>query len=118
MSSGFSNICMRSTSIRCRWAIKLTTIILGLIAAACVSREPMPPQSVVEDYKVKGIAAPIPSGTEHYCWEEPIVVFEQNGPRVDEEGHWYHPDYQAVREVRQGRWRPCSAEKERQSSHK
>ena len=51
--------------------------------------------------------ARIPSGTVRYCWEEPIVDFEANGPGVDIEGHFYHPSYLAVREVRQGRWRPC-----------
>ena len=51
--------------------------------------------------------ARVPAGTVRYCWEEPIVEFEPNGPGVDVEGRWYHPSYLAVREVRQGRWRPC-----------
>jgi len=52
-------------------------------------------------------AARVPAGTVRYCWEEPMVEFEPNGPGLDEQGHWYHPAYLAVREVRQGRWRPC-----------
>jgi hypothetical protein len=51
--------------------------------------------------------APIPPGVVRYCWEEPIVAYEQRGPGLDIEGRWYSPAYVAVREVRQGRWRPC-----------
>ena len=51
--------------------------------------------------------APVPPGVVRYCWEEPIVAFEQRGPGVDVDGRWYNPAYVAVREVRQGRWRPC-----------
>jgi hypothetical protein len=52
--------------------------------------------------------APVPEGVVRQCWEEPLVVTEQNGPGLDAEGQWYHPSYTAVREVRQGRWRPCA----------
>ena len=52
--------------------------------------------------------APIPPGVVRYCWEEPMVAFEPNGPGIDTDGHWYKPAYTAVREVKQGRWRPCS----------
>ncbi len=51
---------------------------------------------------------PPPEGTEKYCWQEPKVVNEKNGPGVDEQGHWYHPPYNAVREVKMGRWVPCA----------
>ena len=49
-----------------------------------------------------------PAGVVAYCWEEPLVIFQDNGPGVDPDGNWYHPSYKAVREVRSGRWRPCS----------
>src|SRR4051812_29955709 len=52
-------------------------------------------------------AVRVPPGVVRYCWEEPIVQFEPNGPGLDIESAWYHPSYIAVREVRQGRWRPC-----------
>lgn len=52
-------------------------------------------------------SATVPSGTVRYCWEEPMVQYEPNGPGVDTDGRWYHPSYLAVRQVRQGRWRPC-----------
>lgn len=51
--------------------------------------------------------APIPPGVMRYCWEEPMVQFEPNGPGLNSEGTWYHPSYIAVRKVKQGRWRPC-----------
>ena len=50
---------------------------------------------------------PVPEGTEKYCWQEPQVTAEKNGPGVDEQGHWYHPSYNAIREVKMGRWVPC-----------
>ncbi len=51
--------------------------------------------------------APIPEGVIEYCWEEPLVKFEEYGPGVDTRGHWYHPAYTASHEVKLGRWRPC-----------
>ena len=51
--------------------------------------------------------ARVPVGVVRYCWEEPMVQLEPNGPGLDEEERWYHPSYLAVREVRQGKWRPC-----------
>jgi len=51
--------------------------------------------------------ARVPAGVIRYCWEEPMVQLEPNGPGLDDEEHWYHPSYLAVREVRQGKWRPC-----------
>ena len=51
--------------------------------------------------------AQVPPGAVRYCWEEPIVQIEPNGAGLDGDGIWYHPSYMAVRQVRQGRWRPC-----------
>ena len=51
--------------------------------------------------------APVPPGVVRYCWEEPMVQLEPNGPGVDTDNKWYHASYIAVREVKQGRWRPC-----------
>jgi hypothetical protein len=52
-------------------------------------------------------AAEPPPGVVRYCWEEPKVAYEPNGPGVDVDGKWYQPYYQAVREVKMGRWVPC-----------
>jgi hypothetical protein len=52
-------------------------------------------------------AQPIPPGVVRYCWEEPIVEFQENGPGLDTEKKWYVPSYVAVRMVKQGKWRPC-----------
>lgn len=48
-----------------------------------------------------------PPGTARHCWVEPKVDYEQMGPGLNVEGHWYHPSYAAVREVKMGRWVPC-----------
>lgn len=73
---------------------------------ACSAKQE--PQAVsVTRYVAIDQPAPVPPGVVRYCWEEPIVQFERNGPGLDLEGNWYHPFYIAVREVRQGRWRPC-----------
>jgi hypothetical protein len=49
----------------------------------------------------------IPPGVVQYCWEEPMVKFEHNGPGLNDAEHWYHPAHVAIREVRMGKWRPC-----------
>lgn len=61
----------------------------------------------VEDQTL-AIGNRIPKGVVRYCWEEPMVEFEPNGPGIDATGNWYNPHYLAVREVRMGKWRPCS----------
>ncbi len=58
----------------------------------------------------------VPQGVVRYCWEEPMVEFEPNGPGVDASGKWYNPYYLAVREVRQGKWRPCRPGSENRAS--
>lgn len=58
----------------------------------------------------------VPAGVVRYCWEEPMVEFEPNGPGVDAGGKWYNPYYLAVREVRMGKWRPCKPVSENRTS--
>ena len=58
-------------------------------------------------YLSEEFTARIPAGVVRYCWEEPMVQLEPNGPGIDAEKYYYHPSYLAVREVRQGKWRPC-----------
>jgi hypothetical protein len=85
------------------------SLILGasaVLSGCAAKEEPAPPVSVTR-YVAIDQPAPVPPGVVRYCWEEPIVQFERNGPGLDVEGTWYHPFYIAVREVRQGRWRPC-----------
>jgi len=84
---------------------KLTFLILicSTLSVGCHrNRAPITQTEVVYE------TPPPPEGTEKYCWQEPKVVIEKNGPGVDEQGHWYHPPYNAVREVKMGRWVPCS----------
>ncbi len=36
-----------------------------------------------------------------------MVQFQPRGPGLDSDGIYYHPAYVEVKEVKQGRWRPC-----------
>ena len=89
--------------------MRLNVVILSVLAcalSACGTTQQPKPVAVTRFVAVEQ-PAPVPPGVVRYCWEEPVVKFERNGPGLDVEGKWYHPYYVAVREVRQGRWRPC-----------
>jgi len=85
------------------------SLTLSSCSSTKVEPEQEPAIMVVRREKVISKPAPVPPGVVRYCWEEPIVEFEPNGPGVDPDGNWYHKSYSAVREVRQGKWRPCRA---------
>lgn len=98
---------MRCEQFKSRLAILLLAAA-GCGLSACSTAVEAPVGMVPETrYVVVDRAAEIPPGVLRYCWEEPLVQFERNGPGLDAEGEWYHPFYVAAREVRQGRWRPC-----------
>lgn len=85
----------------------LSLVMFGLFFSACsevVESEKIVPETnnIVVDK-----AAQVPPGIVRYCWEEPMVQFEPNGPGLTADGYWYQPSYVAVRKVRQGKWRPC-----------
>ena len=84
------------------------SIVLALVAAGAFgcNNNRINPET---EYLTTEVPARVPPGVVRYCWEEPIVQLEPNGPGLDAEGRWYHPSYLAVREVRQGKWRPCLA---------
>lgn len=86
---------------------ELIVIITCLISFAACSASSVPEEEAETRYVVVQKPARIPPGVVRYCWEEPMVVLEENGPGLDADGRWYRPSYVAVREVRQGRWRPC-----------
>ncbi len=81
-------------------------LVLTLLASltGCGGSERITPET---EYLVMEPPARIPAGVVRYCWEEPMVQLEPNGPGLDAEERWYHPSYLAVQEVRMGRWRPC-----------
>jgi hypothetical protein len=83
----------------------LLLILNVMVFSGCASKQVVPETR----YVVVDRPAEIPPGVARYCWEEPLVEYERNGPGLDAEGEWYHPYYVAVREVRQGRWRPCKS---------
>lgn len=94
--------------------VKLTKqikVVFFLIPLVCISActkshfsDSPEPQTV---YVGHDGATPIPPGVARYCWEEPIVEFQENGPGLDADKQWYVPSSVAVRMVKQGRWRPC-----------
>ena len=80
-------------------------VVLGtVVLSGCSPASPAPAEVV--SYVAK--KAPLPPGVTAFCWEEPIVTPEQNGPGLDADEHWYHPSHTAIRQVRGGKWRPCS----------
>jgi len=58
-------------------------------------------------YIVLDKGAVVPPGAVRYCWEEPMVEVYKEEPGLDSDARWYKPAHIAVREVKQGRWRPC-----------
>ncbi len=54
--------------------------------------------------------APVPPGVLRYCWEEPVVEFQDNGPGLNSDKTYYQPEFVAIRMVKQGRWRPCTTQ--------
>jgi hypothetical protein len=87
-------------SNRLQTVLKILSALAILVILGCARRSSQP-VVVVEQ------PSP-PEGAKQMCWEEPKVAIEKQGPGVDEQGHWYHPSYDAVREVKMGRWVPCS----------
>ncbi len=88
--------------------LRASVVVVVFVGAGCgkshFSTSPEP-QTV---YVAYDSAQPIPPGVVRYCWEEPVVEFQENGPGLDADKRWYVPSSVAVRMVKQGRWRPCS----------
>ena len=110
----------------------LAGAVLGLFALGCspqrppvVTAESSVPADVLADPVVTttgtaeapfqngpaivGQIPPPPPGTVRYCWEEPKVDYEHVPPGLEPEGKWYRPAHLEVREVKMGRWVPCSS---------
>jgi hypothetical protein len=90
--------------ITTRSAILCLLLLLSQGISGCTTKVGITPET---QYIAFEEPARTPAGVVRYCWEEPMVQLEPNGPGLDEEERWYHPSYLAVREVRQGKWRPC-----------
>lgn len=89
--------------------VKLLALSLLLGNFGCVNQQSTSRQEVLYSRPAAPNHAVVPEGVVRYCWEEPMVRYEKQGPGLDTQGHWYHPAYVAVREVRMGKWRPCDA---------
>jgi hypothetical protein len=83
----------------------IVALALSLVTTISCARQKYVQPSA--EYVTLEGAAKAPPGAIRYCWEEPIVELEPNGPGLDPAGEYYHASYLAVREVREGRWRPC-----------
>jgi len=84
--------------------------LLALIAvSACSSAKVEPLKVSLEEPRSQYVVVPaeVPKGVVRYCWEEPMVAYEHNGPGLNSEGTFYSPAYSAMRQVRGGKWRPC-----------
>lgn len=87
-----------------------TNICLTLLALSLLPACSSAPKGAIKPetrYIVLDKPAVIPPGVVRYCWEEPMVQIQNVGPGLDADERWYEPAYVAVREVKQGRWRPC-----------
>ncbi len=87
----------------------LKVVVLAVVGSTCFVNcsSKLDPEKEYVDYYYVGQPAQPPSGVLRYCWEEPIVDYESQGPGVRDEGRWYNPSAVVVRQVRAGRWRPC-----------
>lgn len=82
----------------------LLICLLALVGCSTASKKST--ETVKNVYVVE--PASVPVATEQYCWEEPVVEYQQDGPGLDSAGEWYYPAYNAVRRVKGGTWVPCS----------
>ena len=95
--------CRLSRSVTSIIALLLSCLLFGCSSSLDQDREYV-------DYYYVGHQAQTPAGVVRYCWEEPLVEYESQGPGVREEGRWYYPSAVVVRQVRSGRWRPCETQ--------
>ena len=89
----------------------LIVLLLALGVSACSSnKKEVQIQEVRPQTHIINVAkpAPKPEGVMRYCWVEPVATTVRHAPGVNYEGTWYNPAYTAVRQVKLGKWRPCS----------
>jgi len=87
--------------------MKRSLLLPAVMLLAACAREPQPIIETSLMEPIVGAPAPAPEGTVRYCWEEPKVVRQKEGPGVNTEGTWYKPSHYAVREAKMARWVPC-----------
>lgn len=88
---------------RCGVALVLVTGLLLPLFTGCGTRTP----KIVTQVDVTELPPGKVPGVNRYCWEQPKVIREANGPGLNADGTYYQPAYTAVREVKQGRWKNC-----------
>lgn len=86
-----------------------SVIVIGCVFssfAGCAAKE-APAKPLAPEQVIIAKDPEVPAGVVRYCWQEPQVAYEAKGPGLDAEGKWYHPSYDAVRQVKGGEWHPC-----------
>lgn len=87
------------------------SLLLGTLLSACATKSIVAGEENVQTvYVGYNAEAPVPPGVVRYCWEEPVVEFQDNGPGLNGDKTYYQPSHVAIRMVKQGRWRPCAAQ--------
>ena len=85
--------------------------LISCLSSACFNRSMVGGEENVQTvYVGYNDQAPVPPGVLRYCWEEPVVEFQDNGPGLNGDKTYYQPSHVAIRMVKQGRWRPCRAQ--------
>jgi hypothetical protein len=82
-----------------KYLMIFSLFIVGCSTSATSTAEPEV-QVISED-------APLPAGVKRKCWQEPKVKEVNQRPGIDTDGHWYHPSYTKIEEVKEGRWVDC-----------
>lgn len=78
------------------------------LSSACATKSIVAGEENVQTvYVGYNSEAPVPPGVARYCWEEPVVEFQDNGPGLNGDKTYYQPSFVAIRMAKQGRWRPC-----------
>jgi hypothetical protein len=96
--------------IKTKVGIALTSVLIVVSVSGCGGSKVQPVKvTLEEDARSQYVVLPaeVPQGVVRYCWEEPMVAREHNGPGLNTEGTFYSPAYTALRQVRGGKWRPC-----------
>jgi hypothetical protein len=96
----------RMTPARPQYSGAGLILFIGLLlplVSGCGTRTP----KIVTQVDVTELPPGKVPGVNRYCWEQPKVKREANGPGLNADGTYYQPAYTAVREVKQGRWKNC-----------
>jgi len=91
--------------------LSIVFVTLGSVLSSCSNNSMVSSEENVQTvYVGYNDQAPIPPGVLRFCWEEPVVEYQDNGPGLNGDKTYYQPSHVAIRMVKQGRYRPCRAQ--------